>query len=138
MEALRAAGLDRAFETDVSQSLTNELGDAHDGIEGGCRRRIEIEDEVGDAVETFGADQRGVVLDGALVGEPQQRAPVVAQRIGHVPLRRLGPERDRRHPLRVYFGTFFCMNGCSSRCTRITDSGRSVSARMRRSAKLSR
>ena len=28
----------------------------------------------------------------------------------------------------VYFGTFFCMNGCWSRCTRITESGRSASA----------
>jgi hypothetical protein len=28
----------------------------------------------------------------------------------------------------VYFGTFFCMNGCWPRSTRITDSGRSRSS----------
>ena len=54
--------------------------------------RVEVEHEVGHAVGTVGAHQRRVVLDGALVREPQQRAPVVAQRVGHLALRRLGPD----------------------------------------------
>ena len=44
--------------------------------------------------------ERRVVLDGALVGEPQQRATVVAQRVGHLALRRLGPQLHRAHPRR--------------------------------------
>ena len=73
--------------------------------------------------------QRRVVLDGPLVGEPQQRPAVVAQRVGHRALRRLGPQRHRRAPTPACTsGTFFCMNGAWPRVTRITDSGRSRSS----------
>ena len=63
-------------------------------------RRVEVEHQVRHAVGTLDAHEGRVVLDGALVGEPQQRAAVVAQRVGHVPLRRLGPQLHRAHPRR--------------------------------------
>ena len=53
---------------------------------------------MGGAVPAVGANQRRVVLDRTLVGEPQQRATIVAERVGHVTLRRLGPQRHRTHP----------------------------------------
>jgi hypothetical protein len=40
-----------------------------------------------------------VVLDGPLVGEPQQRARLLGQRVVHLPLRRLRPRPDRRDPV---------------------------------------
>ena len=49
---------------------------------------------------SIGADQRRVVLDRPLVGEPQQRAPVVAQRVRHLALRGLRPELHGAHPVR--------------------------------------
>jgi hypothetical protein len=48
--------------------------------------RVEVEHEMGRAVPTIGANQGRVVLHGALVGKPQQRATVVAKRVGHLPL----------------------------------------------------
>src|SRR5664280_290504 len=44
--------------------------------------------------------QGGVVFDRALVREPQQRAAVVAERVGNLAPRRLGPDCDRPHPFR--------------------------------------
>ena len=43
--------------------------------------------------------QRRVVLDRPLVGEPQQRAAVVAERVGHVALGGLRPEPHGLHPV---------------------------------------
>ena len=62
------------------------------------------------------ARQRRVVLDRALVGEPQQRPPVVAQRVG---ARRASTSRPTSATVAtqsgVYFGRFFCMNGACPR-----------------------
>ena len=44
--------------------------------------------------------ERGVVLDGPLVREPDQRAAVVAERVRDLALRRLGPDARRLHPVR--------------------------------------
>ena len=63
-------------------------------------RRVEVEHQMRRSIGTIGAHQRRVVLDGPLVGEPQQRPAVVAQRVGHLALRRLGPQRHRAHPVR--------------------------------------
>ena len=52
------------------------------------------------AVEVARPHQRRVVLDRSLVGEPQQRAPVVAERISDVPVRALGPDGDRTDEVR--------------------------------------
>ena len=58
------------------------------------------------------AKQRRVVLDRALVAEPQQRAAVIAQRVvtprGATPRPKHRPSAPTTG---VYFGTFFCMNG---------------------------
>ena len=61
---------------------------------------VEVEHEVGRPVQPVGECQRRVVLDGPLVGEPQQRAPVVAQGVGDRALGRLGPQWQALHPLR--------------------------------------
>ena len=52
-----------------------------------------------------------MVLHRPLVREPQQRAPVVAERVRDLALGRLRPDRNRPNQSGVYFGTFFCMNG---------------------------
>ena len=51
-----------------------------------------------------GPDQRGVVLHGALVGEPQQGAAVVAERVGHLAPGGLRPQRHGPHPRRGVLG----------------------------------
>ena len=70
--------------------------------------RVEVEHEMGHVVGTVDAHERRVVLDRALVGEPQQRAAVVAQRVRHLALRRLGPDRAPCAPTRA------CTSGRSS------------------------
>jgi hypothetical protein len=45
-----------------------------------------------------------VELDGALVGQPQQRAPVVAQHLRDLAVRTLRPHGDRPHPVRRALG----------------------------------
>ena len=102
VHALGAARLDRSLQADVVERLADEVGDANGHREAVVVAvgRVEVEDEVGHAVGTVGAHQRRVVLDGALVREPQQRAPVVAQRVGHLTLRCLGPDGDGSHPRR--------------------------------------
>ena len=54
---------------------------------------------MGDAVRPVGQHESRVVLHRALVGEPQQRAAVVAQRVRHFPLRGLRPELHRTNPV---------------------------------------
>ena len=61
--------------------------------------RVQVEHEVGHVVEVARPDQRRVVLDGALVGEPEQCPSVVAERVGHVPMGRLCPQVHGRHPV---------------------------------------
>ncbi len=78
-------------------------------------------------VRSIRPDEARVVLDGALVREPQQRPPVVAQRVGHLALGRLRPDVTVCTQDGVYLGTFFCMKGAWPRCARMTDSGRSAS-----------
>ena len=63
-------------------------------------RRVEVEHEMRGVVESVGEPERRVVLDGPLVGEPQQRPTVVAERVGDGALRSRCPERDRGHPIR--------------------------------------
>ena len=67
----------------------------------------------GSAGRLVHAHQRRVVLDRPLVGEPDQGPPVVADRVAHLAL---GGVRPRPSTVRtqsgVYFGRFFCMNGC--------------------------
>ena len=80
------------------------MRDRDDVVEPAAFGGVEVEDEMGEAVRAVDRDQRGVVLDRPLVGEPQERAPVVAQRVRHVALRRLGPHRDGADPLRRVLG----------------------------------
>ena len=91
VEPLGAARLHRTVKADVGQRLADRMGGADRHRERIGVRRIEIEHEVGDPIRPIDAHERRVILDRTLVGEPEQRAPVVAQRIRHVPLRRFGP-----------------------------------------------
>ena len=106
VDALGAARLDRALQADVVERLADERGRRERPSRscrrpsGGSRSRTRWVHAVG----TVGAHQPRVVLDGALVREPQQRAPVVAQRVGHLTLRRLRPDGDGSHPRRRVLG----------------------------------
>ena len=91
--------LTRAGQPEIGQRLADEAGRPHGHRERVALGRVEVEHEVGHVLAVVDAQQRGVVLDGALVGEPQQRAAVVAERVGHLPLGRLRPEPHRAHPL---------------------------------------
>jgi hypothetical protein len=73
--------------------------------------------------------QHRVILHRPLVGEPQQRGPVVAERVRHLArLERSAQIVTVRTHDGAYFGTFFCMNGRCPRSARITESGRSRSS----------
>ncbi len=65
--------------------------------------RVEVEHQVSGSVDVVGKPECRVVFDGALVGEPQQRPPVVAQRVVHLALGGLGPHRHGAHPVRRVF-----------------------------------
>ena len=62
--------------------------------------RIQVEHQVGGPVPGVGPHQRRVVLDGPLVGEPQQGSPIVAQGVGNLALGAFRPQLDGRHPVR--------------------------------------
>jgi hypothetical protein len=128
VQPLGAAGLHRSGEPDIGQRLAHRMSGSDRHRERIGLRRVEVEHQVGDAIRPIDAHQGGVILDRPLVGEPQQRPAVVAQRVRHVPVRRLGPHAVTvRTQSGVYFGTFFCMKASWPRCTRMTDSGRSSS-----------
>ena len=105
VHALGAAGLHRAGEPDVVERLAHEVGDAtaiaNASPSGGSRSSTRCVTWSGRSAR----HERGVVLDRALVREPEQRAPVVAQRVRDVALRRLGPaRRPSCTQSGVYFG----------------------------------
>jgi hypothetical protein len=99
VHALGAADLDAAGEPGLGQRLADELGGVHGGVERSSRRRIDVQHQMRlRVIRRIEPHQGGMVLDGALVGEPQQRGPVVAQRVGHLALRGLRPDLGRAHP----------------------------------------
>ena len=75
-----------------------------DRPEAGPFGRVDVQDQVGGPVLVPDQGQRRVVLDGPLVGEPHQRAPVVDQRIGDHPAGRVGPHLGGLDPLRRVLG----------------------------------
>ncbi len=86
VHALGAARLDRALQAGVGQRLADEVGGGDRHRERVPLGRVEVEHEVRHVLEVAGPDQRRVVLDGPLVGEPEECAAVVAERVGHVPM----------------------------------------------------
>ena len=103
VQALRTAGLDGRGQPGAGQRLTDEprRGDGH--AERRALRRVEVEDQLR-CVIVAQADQGRVVLDRALVGEPQQRPAVVAQGVGDVALGGVRPDGGPRDPLRGVAG----------------------------------
>ena len=85
-----------------------------------------------------GPEEGDVELDGALVGQPQQRAPVVAQHLGDLAVRTLRPHGTVRTQSGAPLDTLRCMNGACPGRTRLTDSGRPASSGTIRSATASR
>src|SRR5262249_31978116 len=98
VQALRPAGLDRTRQAGLGPALADYLGgsDGHWERVGGWW--VEVEHEVCRTVPAIHLDQRRVVLHGTLIGEPQQRAAVVAQRVRDLALRSLCPQLDGPHP----------------------------------------
>ena len=88
------------METEFVERLTHKLRDPHHCGEVAPFGRIEIQDEMGNAVEPVRVGERRVVFDRALVPEPQERATVITERVRHLAFRRLRPDTNRRHPLR--------------------------------------
>jgi hypothetical protein len=71
----------------------------HSGVERSARGRIDVEHQMRlRVIRRVEPHQGRVVLDCTLIGEPQQRGPVVAQRIGHLALRAVRPDLHRPHP----------------------------------------
>ena len=96
MQALRSAGFDDSVQAFIDEDLPDNARGSHGLGKGISARRIDVEHQMGHvlgAVETY---QRRVILNGALVPEPQQRPTVIAERVGDLALRRLRPHR---HPL---------------------------------------
>ena len=84
--ALGTTRLDRALQPGVGQRLADEVGGGDRHRERVPLGRVEVEHEVRHVLEVAGPDQRRVVLDGPLVGEPEECGAVVAERIGDVPM----------------------------------------------------
>ena len=81
VDALGAARLHPADQADVVEHRPDQPRRAHGRLEAGALGWVEVEDEMRHAVGPVRLDQRRVVLDRALVAEPQQRPAVVAQRV---------------------------------------------------------
>ena len=111
MHAFGSAGLDRALQSHLGERLADQAGCPDGHREGVSVGRVEVEHEVRDAVGTVGAHQGRVVFHRSLVGEPQQHAAVVAQRVGHFPLRSLRPELHRAHPVGRVLGDVLLHEG---------------------------
>ena len=113
-----------------ASACAHELRGGHRGREAAALRRVEVEHEVRPRSVLVGPHQRRVVLDRPLVGEPQQRAPVVAQRVGDLALATPRPTRDGAHdPVRRVLRHVLLHERLPGRGrTRITDSGRSRSS----------
>src|SRR6266436_138642 len=62
-------------------------------------------------VQAPGADQGRVILDRPLVGEPQQRPAIVAERVLNLATRGLRPLRDRAYPGRRVLGEVLLHEG---------------------------
>ncbi len=100
VDALGPTGLHPALQPRVGQRLADQVGRSHGHREAGGVGWVEVEHEVGGAVGLVGPTQCRVILDRPLVGEPQQRAAVVAQGVRHLALGRLRPELHGAHPCR--------------------------------------
>ena len=130
VQALRPARLHRAREPDIGQRLADETGRGHAGVERRAR-----------------AAGRGPARDGSTRSVLVDRAPAsggTRRRAGWRTTAACAGRRRARTPRRAWrsraqdarsrpsractSGTFFCMNGCWPRWTRITESGRSSSS----------
>ena len=100
VDAFRTAGFHRPGEIDIGECLANEVRDLNDSAEGRSLRRIEVQHQMGHLIRMVHPHERRVILDRALVREPQQGPPVVAERVGHLALRSICPQRNRLHPVR--------------------------------------
>jgi hypothetical protein len=72
VHALRPAGLDRARHPDVGERLAHEPGGGDRRRERAALGRVDVQHQVAGTVPVLGVDQRHVVLDGALVREPEE------------------------------------------------------------------
>src|ERR1039458_2416483 len=84
----------------INKRLPDKKSGRHRLPERSPLRRIDIQDHLRGPVLLARQDQRRVVLHRPLVGEPQQGAPVVAQRVPHLAVRRLRPQRYEADPRR--------------------------------------
>src|SRR5215469_11166845 len=104
MHAFGPARLGRASQANLGKGLPNQLGRAYcltktiDGRE--VSRRVQIENEVVRAVPVIRAHKCRVVLNRALVREPQQGPAVVAERVSDLAVRRLRPQLNRLDKVR--------------------------------------
>jgi hypothetical protein len=98
VHALGPAGLHDARQAGVVQYLADQPGGGHRQLEPGALRRVQIHDQVG-GPDLAGEHQRRVVFHGALVGEPQQGAAVVAEGVRHLAVGRLGPDLGAGYPV---------------------------------------
>ena len=85
---------------EVGQGLPDQLGGTGHRAERVAFGRVDVQDQMGRPVLVADQGQTRVVLDGPLVGKPQQRPPVVDQRVGDGPLRRVRPHPHCPDPLR--------------------------------------
>ena len=100
VNSLRAACLYGTGQPAVRKCLTYQMRDRDHGGEVIVSGWVEIEHHVRGSVDVVGQAQRRVVLDGALIGQPEQGPPIVAQRVVHLPFGGLRPYRNGLDPLR--------------------------------------
>lgn len=103
VHALGTARLHRSRQAGVGQRLPDETSGADGQAERVPVRRVDVEHQMRGLVPMPDAHQRQVVFHGALIGEPQQRTAVVAQRVRHLAPGRLRPQPYPRHPRRGVF-----------------------------------
>ena len=108
MHAFGAAGLHRSRQSQLRQRLADQLGGLDDHREGRALGRIEVEHQIVRTIRVVDPEEGDVVLHRTLIGEPQQRATVVAECVGDLAARSLGPDRHSSVPSPV------CTRGDSS------------------------
>ena len=104
MHALGAARFNSTSYARLVQRLTDQMGSLHNHTERRSLRRIKIKYEIVGMDRITHAEERDVVLQGALIGKPEQGPAVITQGVLDFAPRGIGPDGHPLHPLRRVFG----------------------------------
>jgi hypothetical protein len=100
VQPLGPAGLDGTGKAHVGECLADQPGRRHRLPERSPGRWVDVQHQVGRPVQVTCQAQGHVVFHRPLVGQPEKRAPVVAQWVAHLAPGGFGPHGDAADPRR--------------------------------------